>query len=165
MRRGSKMAFPKTLREQQEASQRSMNFYAAMADKPDVPLGPPLPPKRSRAPSRTQSEIPLEKDVQRNVLAYLHLHPKVAFVGRFNRGTVNIERNGRLVPYKMNTIPGFPDVHGMLKSGRPFYFECKRLHTKPTEDQQRFLDLAQKFGALAAVIRCVEDARDAIKDA
>jgi len=142
-----------------------MDFHSAMHGVAPVALGAPLPPKRVRTAAKNLDTRPLEKTVVSDVLKFLHLHPSVAFVGRFNRGKIVDVRNGKPHIYVMNTIPGFPDIHGMLKSGRPLYFEAKRQGENPTDVQQHFLDLAQRFGALTGVVRCVSDAIELLKDA
>ena len=164
MRPRNTIGFPKGYREKREDAQRAMDFHAKMAGKDPVQLAVPLPPKRARTVAGSDGR-PLEREIQRDVLGFLKHHPKVAFVGRFNRGKFSAERNGKRQFYAMNTIPGFPDVHGMLKSGVPFYFEAKRPGENPTPVQQDFLDLAAKHGALSGVVRCIADAFELLKTA
>lgn len=96
---------------------------------------------------------PRESDVQAAVLAALRLHPKVAFVYRMNTGGMQ-DAHGNHVRFG---FAGSPDIHGMLKGGRSLYVECKRRTTKPTADQQAFIDNVNRHGGLAFVARSVED--------
>lgn len=124
----------------------------------------PLPPLRHRVkrPVDQQPVAPLEKDIQRTILDALALRKDVVFVGRFNRGQAVATNNygeQRYTPF--NSVPGFPDIHGLLLGGRAFYIEVKRPpphYEKPSEKQQRFLDEARVGGAAAGVATSVEEA-------
>lgn len=140
------MKLPTLRRSAKAQVQQAMDFGAfARASDPD---------QRKRAP-RVRLD-PLERDVQAAILQLLHHHPKVAFAGRFNRGAVRTERKGkdgkvRRGYYQMNTIPGFSDIHGMLKGGRAFYIEVKRRGERPTLEQSSFLELVVAHGGLGMV--------------
>lgn len=138
-------------------------FYAAMAGVPPQAQNV-VPPKRDRVrrPVDGKPEAPLEKDIQRTILEALALRRDVVFVGRFNRGQA-VATNGygdtRYTPF--NTVPGFPDIHGMLLGGKAFYIEVKRPHpnyVKPSTEQQHFLDTARNGGAKAGVATSLEEA-------
>ena len=156
-------SFPKHMRERIEDAQRSMDFQASLHDTAPIPLGPPLPPKRQRNGAAATEDR--EGTLQARILQFLLNHPKVAFVGRFNRGRFMTEYNGRKAWYSMNSIPGFSDVHGLLKTGRALYVECKRPGEKPSEKQQHFLDLAVSHGALAFVAYDISDCERALASA
>lgn len=105
------------------------------------------------APAATERQVLLA------VWHLLRLHPKVAFVGRFNAGAA-VDARGQFV--RFCSLPGFPDLAGMLKGGRALYVEIKRPAPnagKLTELQAAFLERARHFGALAFVARSVEDAQ------
>lgn len=100
------------------------------------------------APKR-KDKRPLEKDVQREILRALKVHPNVAFVGRFNRGQA-VEGNRRIF---YNSVAGFPDIHGMTKDAKPFYFEVKRdAHGVLSVDQERFIQMIRRNGGIAGMI-------------
>ena len=101
---------------------------------------------------------PLEKDIQRAILAALRLHPCIAFVGRFNRGVMQSTYHGRDSYTQFNTVPGFPDIHGMLKGGAAFYIEVKRPGKKPDDTQANFLASVTRHGGIAGVATSVEEA-------
>ena len=101
---------------------------------------------------------PLEKDIQRAILAALRLHPCIAFVGRFNRGVMQSTYQGRDSYTQFNTVPGFPDIHGMLKGGAAFYIEVKRPGKKPDDTQANFLASVTRHGGIAGVATSVEEA-------
>ncbi|MDE2022406.1 MAG: VRR-NUC domain-containing protein, partial [Patescibacteria group bacterium] len=103
---------------------------------------------------------PLERDVLAAVLAALRLHPKVALAYRMNTGGMQ-DAHGNHVRFG---FPGSPDIHGMLKNGRALYVECKRRDTKPTPDQQAFLDRVNRHGGLAFVARSIDDVLLALDD-
>ena len=155
--------FPKSMSDAMADAKRAMDFYAS-SQVPPPDIFPPArePRERRQAPKRSAHHNPFEADRQKAILAYLHRDPRVAWVGRFNRGAVVSEYRGKTSYVRMNTVKGFSDIHGMLKSGKPFYFETKRDGAYPTADQKQFLDLCAKHGAIACVVRCVEDAQNAI---
>lgn len=143
----------KTFRETLEANDRALRGYAALAGKPIVhdPLPSVRPPRQRAAPGADGK--PLEKDILKAILGYLHLCPAVVFAGRFNQGTM--EEGGRFV--RMSTITGFPDVHGMLVGGRAFYVEVKRHNGRVEPHQQRFIDKVIAGGGIAFVARSLDD--------
>lgn len=105
---------------------------------------------------------PLEKEIQTTILDALALRRDVVFVGRFNRGqAVATDARGETRYTPFNSVPGFPDIHGLLVGGRAFYIEVKRPppnYKKPDDAQQRFLDEAKAGGAAAGVAVSVEEA-------
>lgn len=124
----------------------------------------PLAPKRERIrrPVDDRPAAPLEKEIQTAIIEAIELRRDVVFVGRFNRGqavATDGYGNTRYTPF--NSVPGFPDIHGLLVGGRAFYIEVKRPpphYRKPDEVQQRFLDEAIVGGACAGVACSVDEA-------
>lgn len=118
---------------------------------------PPLPKKRGPI---GQSGKPLERDIQAAILEFLVAHPLVVFAGRFNRGAyADGERYIRF-----NTVPGFPDIHGLLKGGRALYVEVKRdARAAISDEQQSFIMNARETGAIALLAWNVEQVADALK--
>ena len=113
---------------------------------------------------------PLEADVQRAVLALLAVHPRVAFAGRFNSGAVVTEytsKSGKSKRgfYRMNSIPGFSDIHGMLKGGRALYVEVMRRGEYLRPEQATFLELVRLHGGLGIVAYDVQQVADALAEA
>ena len=108
---------------------------------------------------------PSESDRQRAIRQYLLAEPRVGKVIRYNRGVRVIPKDpadpkSKRRWVRFNDAPGHSDLGGHLRpSGRAFYFECKRDGEEPTEDQSRFLNEARANGAVAGVVRCVEDAK------
>ena len=124
--------------------------------------------QRKRAP-RVRLD-PLERDVQWAILQLLARHPKVAFAGRFNSGAVRTEYAGKDGKakrgfYRMNSIPGFSDIHGMLKGGRALYIEVKRRGEKPTDEQAAFLAQVVANGGFGMVADDVQQVADALEKA
>lgn len=162
----------KPLKQQLRENAAAMRFYEAAA-----PEGKEIPEygaritldsevtERAPAPKRrsasTDPADPLERDVVKAVLEYLHARPDLVFAGRFNRGqAVETNRFGQMRYTWFNTVKGFPDIHGLLKDPmRPIYLEAKRPSTKGrlTPEQRDFLFLARQAGAVAGVVTCVED--------
>lgn len=124
----------------------------------------PVPEKRERVvrPVDGKPEAPLEADIQKAIIEALQLRRDVVFVGRFNRGqAVATNAYGDTRYTAFNTVPGFPDIHGMLLGGRAIYIEVKRPHPnyrKPSDEQQAFLDAVKVGGAAAGVATSVEEA-------
>lgn len=152
-------------RERVQMVRDGLNHWSVMSGKP-IPegLAPELPPMRERVrrPIDGKPVVPLEKDIQKTILAALKLDKRVVFVGRFNRGqAVATDAYGgtRYTPF--NSVPGFPDIHGLLIGGRAFYIEVKRpppFYEKPKPDQRAFIDAAKAGGAAAGVATSVEEA-------
>jgi hypothetical protein len=123
-----------------------------------------LPPKRERVvrPVDRKPQAPLEKEIQAAILQALRLRRDVVFVGRFNSGQAReTNANGEHRYIWFNTVPGFPDIHGLLVGGKAFYIEVKRPHPnyeKPSVTQQTFLDQARVGGAYTGVATSVEEA-------
>jgi hypothetical protein len=120
-----------------------------------------LAPRRKR---RISVE-PSEAQIQRAILDYLRHHPKVTFVGRFNRGAVAASYRGRQSFVRFNTVAGFPDIHGLLRDGRALYVEVKRPGSRPTQAQQQFIREAALAGAIAIVATSVEDVQAVLDSA
>lgn len=156
----------KTHRENLQSSKAWCDFYAGAGGRPKVEnqLLAALPPKRHRVKRSVDGQItaPLEKEIQTAILEAIELRNDVIFVGRFNRGQA-VASNGdgsvRYTPF--NSVPGFPDIHGLLLGGKAFYLEVKRPppnYKEPTTDQQDFLDAARNGGAYAGVVTSVDEA-------
>jgi len=144
---------------------RSEALYAAMRGVP-VRSDMPAPPERQERAKRAvnPSGEPLEGDIQRAIIKYLAVHPKVAFVGRFNSGVaVATDAYGNTRYTRYNTIKGFPDIHFLLKGGKAGYCEVKRPGGKLTPDQELFLSAASAAGALAFMATSVMDVEERLK--
>ena len=152
--------FKPSLAQKIRANQAALDLYASASDKPKMDIGA-KPKQVRRAPER--SEKPLEKDIQAAILQYLRLHPKIAFVGRFNSGAIQGEHNGQTRFIQFNSIRGFPDIHGMLRGGKALYIEVKRPGGKPTTDQEQFMNHATKHGAAGLIAYSLEDVIEFIK--
>lgn len=136
------------LREQKQNTQRSLDHYAALYDKPRVVIDIPPEPKR-RAPAGADGK-PLERDIQKAILQMLSLRKDVVFYGRFNRGQAqSTDAHGRVHYTSFNTVAGFPDIHGMMSGGRAFYLEVKRPGGRESDDQITFIAKVKAGGALA----------------
>lgn len=164
--------FPPNLRDQQRnsiAAQRVLLAgmdpndprYAANKARLDADAAA-IPAPRTRTPRpdiERMHAAPLEKDILKACLEALRRHPRVAFVGRFNRGVMQSEYRGRESWVNFNTVPGFPDIHGMLRGGRAFYIEIKRpLTGKLDATQSNFLAIIRACGGIAGVATSVEEA-------
>jgi hypothetical protein len=99
----------------------------------------------------------LESDVLPAVLGALHVHPRVAWVHRFNSGVMDID--GRNVRF---AFKGCSDILGQLKDGRFLAVEVKRPGGMPTPDQAQFLARVVANGGVAFVARGVDDVMAAL---
>ena len=152
-----KPSLPDTIR----ANNKAMQYYMQLSGKP-TPDGAmrQVKEKITRGPrvNNDKREIPLEKDIQKTIMDFLSAHPKVAFRGRFNRGTaITGDALGNTRYTKFNSVKGFPDIHGMLKGGRALYVEVKRPGGRVSEDQQEFIDKVSAHGAVAFIAYSVDD--------
>lgn len=95
---------------------------------------------------------PSESQVLAAVLAALRRHPRVVWAERMNSGETVI--GGRRVKFG---FPGCPDVLGQLRGGALLAIEVKRPSGRVSEAQAAFLERARGTGAVAAVVRSVDD--------
>jgi hypothetical protein len=162
-----------SLREQLRANAQAERFYSAAmpSDKPPAPV-PVLehrePPAAARRAPRTPSGEPPEREIRKDIVRTIRTRPDCAFVGEFNRGTAvehvtsyagGAYRTPVTRYIRFNSVPGFPDIHGLLRNGKAFYLEVKRAHHGRLEpDQRDFLFLARQAGAIAGVVTSVEEA-------
>lgn len=132
------------------------NFYGALTDK--TPMDMRASPARQPSPTpRGSTGKPLERDVQRAVLAYLKAHPAVAFAGRLNSGSAQMQ-DGR--PIWFHTLGnGAPDIVGAMRKGCAWLaIEVKRPGAKPRPEQVAWLQEIADAGGCAGWVDCVEDA-------
>ncbi len=114
--------------------------------------------------------VPLEKDIQRAILQYLALRGILAW--RVNSGAVSGTYKGKQRFVRFNGAEGCSDIIGMIpgrlfdppRVGATFLaVEVKRPNQKPTEKQQRFLDMVSDAGAISFVARSVADVERALE--
>lgn len=96
-----------------------------------------------------------EADLMRSIMVALSADGH--FVARANVGLF-FTKDGR--PVKTGLPTGFSDLFGhRLGDCRAFYLEVKTATGRPTEQQLAFIAAMKKRGALAGIVRSVEDAR------
>lgn len=96
-----------------------------------------------------------EADLMRTIM--VELSADGHFVARANVGLFFTE-DGR--PIKTGLPKGFSDLFGHRQADcRAFYLEVKTATGRPTKEQLAFIAAMQKRGALAGIVRSVEDAR------
>lgn len=104
---------------------------------------------------------PTEADVLATVLTYLELlrrQGKVIWYARSNTGAGRLmRRDGTAGQWLRFGWPGCPDILGQLPDGRLLAIECKRPSGRVRPEQAAFLAKAQAGGAVAAVVRSIED--------
>lgn len=135
------------------------DYVATQAIQPPL-FDPPAQPKR-RAKGKTRHRVdPLEKDIQRIVLAALRLHPMVARIERTNTGAGSFIRHGKVGRFMRFGFPGQPDLNGLATDGRVIAIEIKRPSTRNTisPEQRAYLDKVQAAGGYAGVATSVEEA-------
>lgn len=120
----------------------------------------PLRPVAAAAPPTRRGDgalMPLERDILAAILAFLHVHPRVAWAHRMNVGAVeHLNRDGTTRRVRF-AFAGCPDVLGQLKDGRLLAIEAKKHDGRVTEDQVAFLSRAARHNAVAFVARSVDD--------
>ena len=99
-----------------------------------------------------------EADLMRAIMVALSADGH--FVARANVGLFFTE-DGR--PIKTGLPKGFSDLFGhRLADCRAFYLEVKTATGRASPEQLAFIAAMRKRGALAAIVRSVEDARRAL---
>lgn len=154
--------FRPSLAQTKRANQRAMDLYAALTDKPRFDVG--ASPARVPSPTpRGSTGKPLERDVQRAVLAYLKAHPAVLKVGRLNSGSAALQ-DGR--PIWFHTLGnGASDIVGAMKRGCAWLaIEVKRPGAKPRPEQVAWLQEIADAGGCAGWVDCVEDAERILRE-
>ena len=101
-----------------------------------------------------------EADIMRQILVALSEDGHFAYrcnVGRFKMA------NGRWFDTGLPT--GFSDIAGHRASdARAFYLEVKTTTGRASKEQLAFIEAMKKRGALAAIVRSVQDAKWALKN-
>ena len=120
--------------------------------------------------------MPLEHDIQSQIIAYLKVEVARGRIGwfcRVNGGTRKIG-NRWLATYRywmpgnLNCERGYPDIHGMLghKSaapGRYWALEIKRDRKQgESKEQAVFIAETRKHGGIAAVVSSFDEAKEAL---
>ncbi len=104
--------------------------------------------------------VPLEKDIQRQILDYLALRGIPAW--RVNSGAMVGEYKGKKRFMRMNGKPGMSDICGVIPGGRALFIEVKRPGRLATVEQTWFLNEMDAAGALAFVAWSVADVEKAL---
>ena len=165
------MAFRKTLRETMLENHKALNHQLRMRGLPErelSPLCPPEPKRRGPAAPRTSESIPLEKEVQAAIIAFLLVHPKVALVTRHNSGAMEQrDSNGKAYPIFFHKVYKrglrIVDLDVTLKTGRRMVIECKRpgWHLKPhdlkEQEQRAYIEFHKSLGNLGGFATSIDD--------
>jgi hypothetical protein len=119
-------------------NQQSMNLYADLAGKPRVEAHgiPPEQKKRAQTGERmAKAPIPLESEIQKQIIDGLRRHPMVGLVERQNSGKAveqNADGSKRFVQFsRVYPVAGAGDMRAVdlsvtLRDGRRFAIEVKR---------------------------------------
>jgi hypothetical protein len=109
---------------------------------------------------------PLERDIQRSVIAYLHtLGIETAHVPNGSQLAGNAVSRARQVnALKLDGMrPGFPDLICLASGGRTGLMEVKREGEKLSEAQTHWAGALEHLGHNHAVVRSIDDAQAALK--
>lgn len=144
----------KSMRETLADNRKAEAGWAAAFGKPLRADFPELAPKRERAAPVPRPGAK-EAEVLSAVLAYLRLHPQVAWVRRMNVGATEAS-DGRYIAFG---FVGCSDIIGQMRDGRFLAVECKREKGgKVSDAQAAFLATVGKHGGVAGVARSIDDA-------
>ncbi len=145
-------------------NQKALDMYAFMSGKPPIKLNIPPEPKK-RKPAQPSGN-PTETQILKAVLGLVRRHPRVAFAYRVNSGTfAERNRDGSTRYVRANTQRGMTDIGGTMKDGRSIYIEVKSATGRVQRHQQEFIDRCRAAGAVAGVVRSVEDAIELLEQA
>ena len=111
-----------------------------------------------KRPRKRRVAVPLERDIQKSVLAEMRLFYLQVRVRRQNTGVAGYQGKGdRFRPVRFGT-PGQADLTCTIRpSGQRLEIEIKRPGGKLTELQKRFRDETREDGAIYMVVRSVEE--------
>lgn len=117
-------------------------------------------PKRRRSGTAKKPEIP-ERDIQKEILQALSLHPLVARIERINvmAGRL-IGKDGRASRFMRSCRKGRVDLDGFTTEGLVIAIEVKRPQTrhKLTQEQRECLEQVRLAGGRSGVATSVEEA-------
>lgn len=104
-----------------------------------------------------------EKEIEREILQYLHLVKWQAW--KQNNGAYQVGNRfvRSFIDHQGKSIKGLPDIAGYTPLGTAFYIEVKRPGKYPTKEQKNFILNAEEAGCLAFVARGVGDVEERIK--
>lgn len=111
-----------------------------------------MTPKGGRGVAQQRSSR-RESIILADVLRYVRIHPRVAWVRRINTGATKLK--GFYVRFGFK---GCSDLIGQLIDGRFFAIECKSDAGKMSEEQKDFLARVNRHKGLAGMVRSIEDA-------
>ena len=107
----------------------------------------------------TRPEIP-EAALLSMVMQRLAYAREVAWHDRFNSGATLVGEGKARRFVRYNTMPeglACPDILGQMRDGRLLAIEVKRLSGRTRPGQKEFIDLARGNGAVAGIVRSLED--------
>lgn len=107
-----------------------------------------------------------EDDIQRAVLAYLRaVLPSGSLVfhpANENRRRGTEGKHDRMISAGKGVMPGVPDLICLLDGGVTLFFEVKAPKGAVSDAQRDFLGRVRAMGFRNAVVRSVDDTRDAL---
>lgn len=119
-------------------------------------------PDGTLTPKREDPPTPYESEVQRDVLAVLRVHPKVAWAKRMNSGAFLVGEPGAQ-RFVRAAFKGCADILGQMRDGRFLAVECKRAGEKPTPEQAAFLEHVRAHRGVAFVARSIDDVMQGLR--
>ena len=99
----------------------------------------------------------VEGEIQSAVLAYLRIHPLVAWAERFNTGAVKLQDRHGKQRFVRFAFTGCSDILGQMKDGRFLAIEVKAPSGRLSVAQRAFLDMVKGYRGVAGVVRSVDD--------
>lgn len=168
-RRQGRMSLRDTILRNQAADR----YYASMSEREDVdPAGifanepvPAAPRKRVKRELDSVNAIPLESEIQKQIMVFLGSHPKVAWririnAGEFVQGDAHIKTH-----YGLRNDEAISDIVGQLTNGRFFSCEVKRPpFTSPRNQrewaQENFIIRVRRNGGIAFFATSLEQATE-----
>jgi len=145
----------KSLRQTVSENQAALDFMSKLAGGDGHVNKVVFEPVKARAPR--DPLVLSEAQIQKTILAYLRVHPSVAWVARFNSGAFIESYGGHERYIQANSLKGCPDIMGMLKGGRYFGIEVKGPKGRVTQDQDNFILRVLEGGGYAGVARSIDD--------
>lgn len=103
---------------------------------------------------------PLEKDIQGQILDYLHL--RRVFAWRQNAGAMKGEHKGKRWFVRFASVDGISDIVGVLPGGRFLAIEVKRPGEEPTPSQRAFLSRVTDAGGMAFAATSVREVQERV---
>lgn len=166
-----------SLRDTMLRNQAADRYYASMSEKPVDLAGifaeaaiPAAAKPRAKRELDSANAIPLESEIQKQIMEFLAAHPLVAWRIRINTGEFVQGDSHIRTHYGLASDECMSDILGQLRDGRVLAIEVKRPpfiepKTRRENAQYNFLLTVRENGGIGFFAATLEEARERFNEA